>query len=159
MKRIILGIDPGSRITGYGLIESNGFRHRYLDSGCIRCVSQLFPQRLQEIFEGLQTIIHRYMPTEVAIEQVFVHLNVNAAFKLGQARGVALLATNLNGLQIAEYAARKVKQTVVGYGNADKQQVNHMVQHLLSLNGAPQQDAADALAIAICHAVNSGPLA
>ena len=137
---IILGIDPGSCITGYGIIQVEGSQLSYLDSGCIK------------IFIGLQSVVQQYTPSEAAIEQVFMHINANAALKLGQARGAALVAAALAKLIVSEYSARQVKQSVVGYGAANKQQVQHMVRLLLNLDRSPQADAADALAIAICHA-------
>ncbi len=149
---IILGIDPGSCVTGYGLIHIEGSQLKYLDSGCIKVVNTVFSERLEKIFTGLQNLVQRYTPNEVAIEQVFMHVNPNAALKLGQARGAALVAAALAKLTICEYSARQVKQSVVGYGAASKQQVQHMVRVLLNLNRTPQVDAADALAIAICHA-------
>lgn len=156
--RVILGIDPGSRITGYGVIASNGLKHKYIDSGCIRVTSKELPIRLQEIFDGVREIIFRYRPEELAIEQVFFHQNVNAALKLGQARGVAIVVAALHTIPVAEYSARQVKQSVVGYGAAEKTQVQQMVKYLLALSGVPQADAADALAIALCHAMTSNKL-
>lgn len=153
--KTILGLDPGSRITGYGLIRSNGFQHRYIDSGCIKILAKDFALRLQEIFDGVREIIFKYHPDEAAIEQVFMHTNVNAALKLGQARGVAMVVPALHAIPVSEYSARQIKQAVVGYGAADKNQVSHMVCHLLNLNGTPQRDASDALAIAITHATTS----
>ncbi|MFZ0219259.1 MAG: crossover junction endodeoxyribonuclease RuvC [Candidatus Aquirickettsiella sp.] len=149
---IILGIDPGSCITGYGIIQIAGSQLNYLDSGCIKVASTVFSERLEKIFTGLQSVVHHYAPSEAAIEQVFMHINPNAALKLGQARGAALVAAALAKLIISEYSARQVKQSVVGYGAANKQQVQHMVRLLLNLDRTPQADAADALAIAICHA-------
>jgi crossover junction endodeoxyribonuclease RuvC len=149
---IILGIDPGSCITGYGIIQIEGSQLNYLDSGCIKVANIAFYERLEKIFTGLQNVLQRYIPNEAAIEQVFMHINPNAALKLGQARGAALVAAALAKLTICEYSARQVKQSVVGYGAANKQQVQHMVRLLLNLNRTPQADAADALAIAICHA-------
>ncbi|OJA00921.1 crossover junction endodeoxyribonuclease RuvC [Rickettsiella grylli] len=151
-NRIILGIDPGSCITGYGLIQMEGSELNYLDSGCIKVVNVAFSERLEKIFTGLQKLLQDYTPHEAAIEQVFMHINPHAALKLGQARGVALVAAALAKLRICEYSARQVKQSVVGYGAASKQQVQHMVRVLLDLNCTPSVDAADALAIAICHA-------
>lgn len=111
-----------------------------------------FPQRLNTIFNGVSQLLGQFGPSEFAIEEVFVSKNVNSALKLGQARGAAIVAATQNGLEVAEYSARKVKQAVVGNGNANKEQVQHMVQRILSLEACPQADAADALAIAICHA-------
>ncbi len=149
---LILGIDPGSRITGYGLINVNGARNEYVASGCIRIQGDLLAERLQQVYAGISEIITRYSPQEMAIEQVFMARNADSALKLGQARGVAIVAGANAGLPVAEYAARKVKQSVVGNGGADKSQVQVMVAHLLKLPGLPQADAADALAIALCHA-------
>jgi crossover junction endodeoxyribonuclease RuvC len=149
---LILGIDPGSRITGYGLINVNGARNEYVASGCIRIQGDLLAERLQQVYAGISEIITRYSPQEMAIEQVFMARNADSALKLGQARGVAIVAGANAGLPVAEYAARKVKQSVVGNGGADKSQVQVMVAYLLKLPGLPQADAADALAIALCHA-------
>lgn len=149
---IILGIDPGSRVTGYGLIKETNQKIEYIDSGCIRTDSSAeLSHKLLQIYDGICELMDRYTPQEVAIEQVFMHQNPNSAIKLGQARGVAMVAAASHRITISEYSAREVKQTVVGYGAADKSQVNHMVVHLLMLNNPPQSDAADALAIAICH--------
>ncbi len=149
---IILGIDPGSCITGYGIIQLQGSQLNYLDSGCIKLKNTAFSERLEKIFTDLQSVVAEYKPDEVAIEQVFMHMNPNAALKLGQARGAALTAAAVFKLMVSEYSARQVKQSVVGYGAAKKQQVQHMVRLLLNLDHSPQADAADALAIAICHA-------
>lgn len=149
---IILGIDPGSCITGYGIIRLSGSQLDYLDSGCIKLANIAFSERLERIFTGLQSVVAEYKPQEVAVEQVFMHINPNAALKLGQARGAALTAAAVAKLMVCEYSARQVKQSVVGYGAANKQQVQHMVRLLLNLDRSPQADAADALAIAICHA-------
>lgn len=147
----ILGINPGSQITGFGIIEQVRGRQHYIASGCIRIAKHPWQQRLQEIFEGLSKVIVEYSPTAVAIEKIFVHKNVASALKLGQVRGVALVVAALNQLSIAEYTPRQVKKAVVGYGAADKAQIQHMMQMLLKLSGLPQKDAADALAIAMCH--------
>ena len=150
---IILGIDPGSRVTGYGVVATCGasMQPRYLASGCIRLDGKAIAPRLQTIFESLQQLIEQYRPDEFAIEQVFVGKSASSALKLGQARGVALLAASMLDLPIAEYAARSIKQAVTGTGAADKEQVQSMVVRLLGLNAAPQADAADALAVALCH--------
>lgn len=150
-KSIILGIDPGSCITGYGLIQVEASQLTYLGSGCIKVANSPFAERLEKIFIGLQHVVKQYGPSEAAIEQVFFHINPNAALKLGQARGAALVAAAVAKLAVSEYSARQVKQSVVGYGAANKQQVQHMVRVLLNLTSAPAVDAADALAIAICH--------
>ena len=148
---IILGIDPGSRITGYGIIQQQRKNVLYLDSGCIRTSVGELSQRLVEIFNGVMQLMQIYTPEEVVIEQVFLHKNPNSALKLGQARGVALVAAAQHQTKIYEYSARTVKQAVVGSGSANKDQVKHMVINLLMLTRAPQNDAADALALAICH--------
>ena len=149
---IILGIDPGSNITGFGIIDAIGSKYNYIASGCIRTTKDHFSKQLQQIFTGIFELVASYHPNEVAIEQVFMHANVNSALKLGQARGAAIVAAAQKDIKIAEYSARQVKQAVVGYGNAEKSQVQHMVKLLLKLADKPQADEADALAIAICHA-------
>ena len=149
---IILGIDPGSRITGFGIIQSDGQYSEYITSGCIKLTDKTFPARLQQLFTGLSQIIQTHQPQDAAIEQVFMHNNANSALKLGQARGAAITAVVTHNLPLAEYAARQVKQAVVGHGAADKAQVQHMVKTILKLTGDIQIDASDALAIALCHA-------
>jgi crossover junction endodeoxyribonuclease RuvC len=146
---IIIGIDPGSRHTGYGIIRVEGNQNFYLASGCINLLAVTLTERLQKIFFELQQVIQIYQPDEAAIEQVFMHENPGAALKLGQARGAAIVALSI---PVAEYSARQVKQSVVGYGAAKKQQVQHMVGRLLNHTEKLQADAADALAIALCHA-------
>jgi crossover junction endodeoxyribonuclease RuvC len=136
-------------MTGYGIIRIEGARHIHLDSGCIRVAADNPGHRLQQIYTGLKTIIQQYQPVEAAIEQIFMHQNPNSALKLGQARGAAIVALEL---PISEYSARQVKQSVVGYGAAKKEQVQHMVQQLLNIKDSLQADAADALAVALCHA-------
>ncbi|WP_406666718.1 crossover junction endodeoxyribonuclease RuvC [Gallaecimonas sp. GXIMD1310] len=158
MSRIILGIDPGSRITGYGLVRQDGVRFVYLGSGCIRVSGDALPERLKQIFDGVSEIIRQFQPDELAIEQVFMARNADSALKLGQARGVAIVAGVNAALPIAEYSARQVKQAVVGTGGADKTQVAHMVTQVLKLPATPQADAADALAIALCHGHTSTSL-
>jgi len=148
----ILGIDPGSRITGYGVIQADKKQHKYLASGVIRVGEADTAEKLGRIFTELKGIIQTYQPEQVAIEQIFMHLNANAAIKLGQARGAAIVAAADFKLSVAEYSARQIKQSVVGYGAADKAQVQHMVKLLLQLSGMPAVDAADALAVALCHA-------
>lgn len=150
-KRIILGIDPGSRITGYGVIAVEQGKTYYLTSGCIRLVSPNWLEKCHTLYISLQQIIETYHPTEAAIERVFMHVNPASALKLGQARGAAITALAHHDLSLAEYTARQVKQAIVGYGAAQKNQVQQMVQALLSLSGLPQADAGDALAIALCH--------
>ncbi|RUR12371.1 crossover junction endodeoxyribonuclease RuvC [Legionella sp. km772] len=149
---IILGIDPGSRITGYGIIKEYNRKLEYIDSGCIRTTpDEGLSERLLQIYDGVCHLMDKYSPGEVAIEQVFMHQNPSSALKLGHARGVAMVAAASHRVKVSEYSPREIKQTVVGYGAAEKSQVSHMVVQLLSLNSAPQSDAADALAIAICH--------
>jgi crossover junction endodeoxyribonuclease RuvC len=151
MERI-LGIDPGSRITGFGIIEIQRRQAVYVGSGCIRMQSKSMPSRLAEIYTGLNQIIEQYEPTVSAIEQVFMYRNAASALKLGQARGVAIVACVQGGLLVHEYAPTQIKLAVVGKGHADKTQVQHMIKVLLSLSNTPQADAADALAVALCHA-------
>ncbi|HEX4044124.1 MAG TPA: crossover junction endodeoxyribonuclease RuvC [Gammaproteobacteria bacterium] len=145
----IIGIDPGSRRTGYGVIQLQGSRHRYVASGFLNLAPYPACERLRQIFIGLQQIIQTYQPDEAAIEQVFMHENPNSALKLGQARGAAIVALTM---PMAEYSARAIKKSVVGHGAANKEQVQYMVKCLLNLEGQPQADAADALAVALCHA-------
>lgn len=158
MQKIILGIDPGSRITGFGLIEMRGQQYQYTNAGCIRVGDGEISQRLFKIHEKLCEIIEEYRPQEIAIEQIFTKINHQAALKLGQARGVALLTAAKYAIPIYEYTARHVKKSVVGYGAADKNQVQHMIRAILKLKQTPSADAADALAIAICHAHSPLPL-
>lgn len=146
---IILGIDPGSRITGYGVIELNGNQSSYIDCGYFKLTSADVALKLQQISLGIKDIIDRYEPKEAAIEQIFMHHNPSSALKLGQARGAAMAALTI---PVAEYTARQVKQSVVGYGAANKEQVQHMIVRLLNIKHKLQADAADALAIAMCHA-------
>ena len=147
-----MGIDPGSRITGYGIIDMEGSQGRHVVSGCIQTPSDRpVPERLKTIYEGVTRVIAEYQPVEAAAEQVFMHRNPDSALKLGQARGAALCAVVMAGLPVSEYAARAIKQAVVGGGAADKTQVQRMVTLLLNLPEPPQADAADALAVAICH--------
>lgn len=149
---ILLGIDPGSRHTGYGVIECVGNRHRFLDCGTISTEHKEMAPRLGVIYQGLAEVLARWEPGEVGIEKVFMARNADSALKLGQARGAAITAVVNAGLPVFEYSARQVKQAVVGKGGAEKGQVAKMVTLLLSLEKTPQADAADALAIAICHA-------
>ena len=148
---IILGIDPGSRITGYGLIRQIGAKSEYVASGCIRLKDDALAERLHKIYAGVTEIIAQFQPDYFAIEQVFMAKNPESALKLGQARGAAIVAAAVKGLPVAEYSARQIKQSVVGKGNAEKPQVQHMVVTLLGLAAKPQADAADALAVALCH--------
>lgn len=148
---IILGIDPGSRITGYGVIRQVGRKLEYLGSGCIRTSVDDLPTRLKLVYAGVSEIITQFQPDIFAIEQVFMAKNADSALKLGQARGAAIVAAVNVDLPVFEYAARQIKQTVVGTGAAEKAQVQHMVRSLLKLSANPQADAADALAVAITH--------
>lgn len=153
LSLIILGIDPGSRITGYGVIDLvSPLKFNYVCSGCIRTEGDSFVDKLKQIYDGVTEIILQTNPKQFAIEQPFVNKNIDSAFKLCHARASAILAALNKGLPIAEYSPRKVKQASVGYGNAQKEQVQEMVTKLLKLSSVPQSDAADALAIAICHA-------
>ena len=149
---IILGIDPGSRVTGFGIINSVGNKIEYIDSGCIRTETAPLPARLGTIFKELCAVIEQHLPHESAIEEVFMGKNAGSALKLGQARGAAMTACLFHDLPVEEYSARKVKQAVVGAGSADKTQVQHMVKALLKISDNIAEDAADALAVAICHA-------
>lgn len=149
---IILGIDPGSRVTGYGLVARRQGKLLYVASGCIRVAEGDLATRLSQIFLGVKDIIRQYQPQQFAIEQVFMARNPDSALKLGQARGAAIIAATEGNLPVFEYSARQIKQAVVGKGNAEKTQVQHMITHLLELSGTPQSDAADALAVAMCHA-------
>lgn len=148
---LIVGIDPGSRVTGYGVIKVSSRNISYVDSGCIKTSGINFSLRLLDIFNGINELMRLHAPEEVAIEQVFMHKNPNSALKLGHARGVAMVACASYAVPISEYSARAVKQSLVGYGGAEKTQVSDMVVSLLRLSKSPQSDAADALAIAICH--------
>jgi len=149
----ILGIDPGLRITGFGIIEKTGQRLTYLTSGCIRTrETESLPERLRTILDNLGQVIDDGQPQQVAVEKVFVNVNPQSTLLLGQARGAAICAAVARSLPVAEYTALQVKQAVVGNGHAAKEQVQAMVGRLLSLSGQPSPDAADALACAICHA-------
>ena len=152
----VLGIDPGSRITGFGVVQilRNG-KVQYVASGCIRLPTGSLADRLKAIYDGVHEIIHSYQPNAFAAEKVFMARNADAALKLGQARGAALCAAVNRGLAVNEYTALQIKRAVVGRGAADKQQVQHMVRSLLALDRTPPADAADALACAICHAHQS----
>ncbi|MBU1690616.1 MAG: crossover junction endodeoxyribonuclease RuvC [Gammaproteobacteria bacterium] len=148
----ILGIDPGLRVTGFGVIDKLGQQLVYVASGCIRTPAGELPQRLKSIIDGLGEVIASYNPEQVVVEKVFVNVNPQSTLLLGQARGAAICAAILKDLPVAEYTALQVKQAVVGNGHAAKEQVQDMVRRLLKLEGDPQADAADALACAICHA-------
>jgi crossover junction endodeoxyribonuclease RuvC len=147
----ILGIDPGSRVTGYGIVDQDGQQLAYVASGCIRAQSGSLAERLGIIFDGVSRIIHEFRPEEMAIERVFLNKNADSALKLGQARGAAICASVQQTVPVDEYAAREIKQAVVGTGGATKEQVQHMMCVLLSLPRRPPSDAADALGVAICH--------
>ncbi len=147
----ILGIDPGSRITGFGVIEVVQGRSAYITSGCIRVEGKNLPQKLKSIFDCVSEIVTEFAPHEMAIESVFMRNNAASALKLGQARGAAICAGVTRGLEVFEYSPTQIKQAVVGKGHADKTQVQFMVRALLNLPGVPQEDAADALACALCH--------
>jgi crossover junction endodeoxyribonuclease RuvC len=148
----VLGIDPGLRITGFGVLDIQGQQLTYVASGCIKTPDSELPERLKEILESLAKVIAQHQPQQVAVEKVFVNVNPHSTLMLGQARGAAICAAVLANLPVAEYTALQVKQAVVGNGHADKEQVQQMVQRLLKLSGIPSPDAADALACAICHA-------
>lgn len=151
--QLILGIDPGSRITGYGLVRQEKGRLFFVSCGVIRPdVKLAFADRLLAMYEGISQVIVQHSPDQMAIEDVFVSVNPRSALKLGHARGVLLLAGKTHGLPIGEYTPRTVKQTVTGYGQAEKGQMQQVVRGLLKLSGNPSEDAADALAVAICHA-------
>ncbi|MDO8412932.1 MAG: crossover junction endodeoxyribonuclease RuvC [Gallionellaceae bacterium] len=148
----ILGIDPGLRITGFGVLDKVGQKLVYVASGCIKIPGGELPDRLKTILDSLREVIAQYQPQQVAVEKVFVNVNPQSTLMLGQARGAAICAAVLAQLPVAEYTALQVKQAVVGNGHAKKEQVQDMVQRLLALSGTPSSDAADALACAICHA-------
>ena len=147
----ILGIDPGSRLTGFGVIEAEAGRLRCVTTGCIRTPDEGLANRLKSIFEGVASLVGDFQPAEVAIENIFVYRNADSALKLGQARGAALSAISVRDVPVYEYTPSQIKKAIVGKGNASKQQVQHMVKALLTLGQAPQSDAADALAAALCH--------
>jgi len=160
----ILGIDPGLRLTGFGVIEKEGEKVTYISSGTIKTASgkknkvegeddrEELPARLKIILDGLFEVIDTYQPNQVAIEKVFVNINPQSTLLLGQARGAAISAAVIRNLTVAEYTALQVKQAVVGNGHAQKEQVQEMVKRLLNLPATPKPDSADALACAICHA-------
>jgi crossover junction endodeoxyribonuclease RuvC len=150
----ILGIDPGSQATGYGAIDTDGHRHQLVDKGVIRPPSGLpFPRKLQLIHEGIVEVVERFSPDQVVVEDLFYATNVKSALRLGHVRGVVLLAGVARGIPLFEYAPLEIKQAVVGYGRADKAQVQRMVALLLGLDEPPEpHDVADALAAALCHA-------
>ena len=147
----ILGIDPGSRQTGFGILDLTGDRATYVASGTVRSRDGDFPSRLRQIFDCVADVVAEYRPDVVAIESVFMHKNAGSALKLGQARSAALCATFARNVEVHEYAPREIKLAIVGTGSATKAQVQHMVVSLLALDSAPAADAADALAAALCH--------
>lgn len=149
---LILGIDPGSRITGYGVLDVATPKPRYIASGCIRLHDVDLSQRLARIYAAIAELIALHRPGEMAIEQVFMAKNPDSALKLGQARGAAIVCGANHGLPVSDYGPRQIKQAVTGSGGATKEQVQHMVVAVLGLDGTPQADAADALAIALTHA-------
>lgn len=150
-QRRILGIDPGSRLTGFGVLDFEGDKPTYVASGTVKSLDGTFPDRLKQIFESVGEIVTEYRPDIVAIETVFMARNAGSALKLGQARSAALCATFAFGVEVFEYAPREIKQAVVGTGAASKEQVQHMVVSMLQLSATPAADASDALAAAICH--------
>lgn len=149
---LILGIDPGSRKCGYGLVSANGSRLEYVACGVIRVEHLEFPDRLQSIFRTLTEIIEEYHPQVAAIEEVFMGKSAASALKLGQARGAAMVACSNQALPVHEYSTSKIKQALTGTGRAEKAQMQHMICMILQLNKAPSEDAADALSVAVCHA-------
>lgn len=153
-QTIIIGIDPGTVVTGYGIVQCYDGMHKALDFGCIRPPSKLkLTDRYLIIYNGVEQLIKTYQPQSLVVETQYVHKNVQSALKLGMARGIAIIAAKKNGLPVYEYAPSKAKRAVVGHGNASKSQVQKMVQRLLALDLLPEpEDAADALALAICHA-------
>ena len=155
----ILGLDPGLRITGFGLVDQLGTQLRYVASGCIKTKDGELPGRLKTLLDGVREVIATYQPDVVAVEKVFVNVNPQSTLLLGQARGAVICGAVSCDLPVAEYTALQVKQAVVGHGKAAKEQVCHMVERLLTLSASPSSDAADALACAICHAHASSGLA
>lgn len=154
----VLGIDPGSQTLGWGVVEGIGLKYSVVDFGTVKSSPREdFSKRVLKIFEGVEIVIEKFQPDVLSVEEAFFATNVKVALKLGQVRGVVLLAGEKAGLEIAEYSPRLIKQTVVGYGNAEKHQVQEMVRILLRLKNKPEpHDAADALAIAICHFHHAG---
>ncbi len=147
----VVGIDPGSVITGFGIIETDGIRNFHLDHGHIRVEGEDLPEKLGYIYFKITELVEKWQPEEAGIEQVFMSNNAMSALKLGQARGAAICAMVHKGVKVSEYTPRLVKQAVVGSGAASKEQVQHMIKTLLNTEGKMQADAADALAIAVCH--------
>ncbi|TDR32966.1 crossover junction endodeoxyribonuclease RuvC [Hydromonas duriensis] len=155
----LLGIDPGLRFTGFGVIDVHNHTMRYVSSGVIKVTGEALPERLRSLIDGIHEVIERYTPHESVIEKVFVNVNPQSTLLLGQARGAAISALVLKDLMVHEYTALQLKKAVVGHGKANKEQVQEMVARLLELPRKPQADAADALAAAICHAQNRSQLA
>ena len=151
-RQRILGIDPGSRLTGFGVLDCEGDRASYVASGSVNSVDGEFPERLKMIFRSVSEIVAEYRPDVVAVESVFMHKNAGSALKLGHARSAAICATFELDLTVFEYAPREIKQAIVGTGAATKEQIQHMIKQMLQLDGDPSPDAADALAAALCHA-------
>lgn len=147
----VLGVDPGSRVTGFGIIEFDGRASHYVASGVIRMEEQTFPERLRAIFDRLGEVIAGHQPDVAAVEQVFVRRNPDSALKLGQARGAAICACLSRDIELKEYTASAIKQALTGTGGAGKDQVQYMVRMLLTLSGTLREDASDALAVALCH--------
>lgn len=152
-KRLrILGIDPGSRLTGFGVVDCVADKTSYVASGSVNSIKGAFPERLKMIFRSIAEIVTEYRPDVVAVESVFMHRNPSSALKLGHARAAAICATFELEVEVFEYAPREIKQAIVGTGAATKEQIQHMIRQLLKLEGDPSPDAADALAAALCHA-------
>jgi crossover junction endodeoxyribonuclease RuvC len=147
----VMGVDPGSRITGFGIIDFDGRHSHYVTSGVIRMEEQTFPERLRAIFDRLGEVIVAHRPGVAAVEQVFVRRNPDSALKLGQARGAAICACLSRDIELSEYTASAIKQALTGTGGAGKDQVQYMVRMLLTLSGTLREDASDALAVALCH--------
>lgn len=148
----VLGIDPGSRIMGFGIIEvQSPTQMSYVVSGCIKIKPTLLSERLHTIFEGISQLMREFQPSEISVESVFMHKNAMSALKLGQARGAAIAACAQHAAAVFEYSPREIKKSIVGFGAAEKHQVQTMITHLLQLNAPPPTDAADALAAALCH--------
>lgn len=152
----VIGVDPGSVVTGFGVIETDGIRSFHLAHGHIRLAGETFAERLGHVHSAITEVATEWQPTEAAVEQVFLSKNAMSALKLGQARGAAISALVVRSVQVSEYAARSVKQVVTGSGEAEKERVQIMVRHMLGLNEDLQSDAADGLAIALCHAHSRG---
>lgn len=147
----ILGLDPGSRITGYGIIQDGATGPKLIVYGCIRTETDVFPERLKQIYDGIYRLAREFRPDELAVEQIFMHKNADSALKLGQARGAAICGGMAAGLPVYEYATRQVKLALVGKGSAEKSQVQHMVRFLLGVDEVLPGDASDALGVAMCH--------